>query len=245
MKFNGERIAVTDSRDAKNWAEPIDFVNVGEVAGGAATGNVQGRRPVGPLQGFGRLWQKTYEVNIPGTTPEDVIATWKQRFGEFWYPGTTFYGPQGGMSPGQVTLIDGGKGPARLTTGVRIIYADARSWSYVNPEGHPWAGIITFSAHEGDEGQTIARVHLLVRAIDPLFELGFSLYTSRLEDKIWNHTLTQVARHFGVEQPLVAATVTLVDRKRQWRHFNNFWTNSAIRTLLHRDRHPAPGPESH
>jgi hypothetical protein len=29
---------------------------------------------------------------------------------------------------------------------------------------------------------------------------------------------------------------SLIDRKRQWNQFGNIWKNSAIRTLLRRDR---------
>jgi hypothetical protein len=191
---------------------------------------------VGPLQGFGQLWQKTYEVRIPGPTPEEVIGTWKTKFGDFWYPSNKFYAPAGGIAPGEIAVIGGGKGPTRVTTGVRVIYADERSWSYMTPEGHPWAAIITFSAHEDDEGVTVARIHLLVRANDPLYEVSFKIYTSRLEDKIWNHTLSQVAGHFGVAEPKVEMTAQLVDRKRHWKYVSNLWKNSAIRTLLRRDR---------
>ncbi len=228
---------MTEPRNADNWAKPVDKFHVGEVAAGVAKGNVEGRKPTGPLQGFGQLWQKSYEVGVPGATPEEVIATWKANFGEFWPSYNKFYAPAGGISPGEVAVIGGGKGPAKVTTGVRVIYADDRSWSYMTPEGHPWAAIITFSAHEGEiAGTSVAKVHLLVRANDPLYELSFKLYTSRLEDKIWTHTLTQVATHFGAQDPKVEMTVQLVDKKRQWSQMKNIWKNSAIRTLLRQDR---------
>lgn len=227
---------MSEPRDADNWAKPVDEFEVGEVPEGAFTGNVQGRRPTGPLQGFGRLWQKTYEVRIPGATPELIISTWKENFGEFWYPSNRFYAPAGGIAPGEIAVIGGGKGPTKVTTGVRVIYADERSWSYMTPEGHPWAAIITFSAHEADEEDvSVARIHLLVRANDPLYEASFKIYTSRLEDKIWNHTLTQLAGHFGSDAP-VEMDIALVDKKRQWNQFGNIWKNSAVRTLLRRDR---------
>ncbi|MGH8947756.1 MAG: hypothetical protein ACRDXF_02765, partial [Acidimicrobiia bacterium] len=139
---------------------PVDVFHVGEVAEGARRGNVEGRKPTGPLQGFGQLWQKTYEVRVPGPTPEEVIATWKANFGEFWPSYNKFYAPAGGIAPGEVAVIGGGKGPAKITTGVRVIYADDRSWSYMTPEGHPWAAIITFSAHEDEDGVTVTRIHL-------------------------------------------------------------------------------------
>jgi len=226
---------MTEPRDSENWADPTDAFHVGDVAEGAATGNVEGRKPMGPLQGFGQLWQKSYEVKIPGATPETVISTWKENFGEFWPPSNKFYAPAGGIAPGEIALISGSKGPAKLTTGVRVIYADERSFSYMTPEGHPWAAIITFSGHEDEEGVTVARIHLLVRANDPLYEATFKLYTNRLEDKIWNHTLTQLAAHFDSHEP-VSMEVNLVDRKRQWSQFGNIWKNSGIRTLLRQDR---------
>jgi hypothetical protein len=190
------------------------------------------------------MWQKTYEVRIPGPTPEAVIATWKAKFGEFWYPSNRFYAPAGGIAPGAVAVIGGGVGPAKINTGVRVIYADERSWSYMNPEGHPWAGIITFSSHEAEDGVTVAKVHLMVRANDPLYELSFKIYTSRMEDKIWNYTLRQVAAHFGVTQPEVDQSVVLIDKRRQWNQMSNLWKNSAVRTLLRRDglwHEPSPG----
>ncbi|MEE8405999.1 MAG: hypothetical protein V3S32_02490 [Acidimicrobiia bacterium] len=105
----------------------------------------------------------------------------------------------------------------------------------MTPEGHPWAAIITFSAYQGDDGKTVARIHLLVRANDPLYEAGFRIDTSGLEDKIWNHTLTELGGHFGTSAP-VSATANPVDKRRQWSQFGNLWKNSAVRTLLRQDR---------
>lgn len=226
---------MSEPRNADNWAKPIDQFHVEETAPGAYKGNVEGRKPTGPLQGFGRLWQKSYEVSIPGPTPEEVISTWKENFGEFWYPSNKFYAPAAGIAPGEIAMIAGGKGPTKVTTGVRVIYADETSWSYMTPEGHPWAAIITFSAHNNPEGYSAARIQLLVRANDPLYEASFRVYTSRLEDKIWTHTLTQLAGHFGSQAEVVKAVV-LIDKKRQWDQFGNIWKNSAVRTLLRQDR---------
>ncbi|MGA7227258.1 MAG: hypothetical protein WBZ40_07280 [Acidimicrobiia bacterium] len=225
---------MTEPRDTDNWAKPIDAFHVGETAEGAFKGNVEGRKPTGPLQGFGQLWQKTYETRVVGPTPEELISTWKANFGEFWYPSNKFYAPAAGIAPGEIAVIAGGKGPTKVTSGVRVIYADDRSWSYMTPEGHPWAAIITFSAHEDDDA-TVARVHLLVRANDPLYEASFRVYTSRLEDKIWTHTLTQLAAHYGATA-VVTKEMNLVDRRRQWNQMGNIWKNSAVRTLLRRDR---------
>jgi hypothetical protein len=223
-----------EPRDANNWAKPIDAFHVDQSVEGAHKGNVEGRKPTGPLQGFGQLWQKSYQILIPGPTPTEVIKTWKDNFGEFWYPSNKFYAPAAGIAPGEIAVIAGGRGPTKVTTGVRVIYADDTSWSYMTPEGHPWAAIITFSANEEDGG-VLAGINLLVRANDPLYEVSFRVYTSRLEDKIWTHTLTQLADHFGSSEPVVIKA-TLIDKRRQWAQFGNIWKNSAVRTLLRRDR---------
>ena len=55
-----------DNRDAAAWARPIDRLQV-TGAGPAARGiNVAGRRQTSPIQGFGRMWQKTYRVRLGG-----------------------------------------------------------------------------------------------------------------------------------------------------------------------------------
>jgi len=65
---------------------------------------------------------------------------------------------------------------------------------------------------------------------------GVRVYTSRLEDEIWTHTLTQLAGHFGSSAP-VAMEAVLIDEKRPWDQVGNIWKNSVVRTLLRRDRH--------
>lgn len=235
--ITGERRRpVTESKDAQNWADPIEAFHVGKVPEGAGTGNVEGRRPVGPLQGFGQLWQKTYEVSVPGTTPEELIATWKELFAEFWPSSNRFYAPAAGIQPGEIAIIGGQAGPIKVSTGVRVIYADERSWAYMMPEGHPFSAIITFSAHEDEDAVTVARVDAMLRASDPIFELGFRIFISRQEDKIWAYTLARLAEHLGVGDPHVIKNVVLVDRRRQWNEFGNIWKNSVIGTLLGRDR---------
>ena len=66
-------------RDAAFWAQRIERLEVSDVPEGAANVNVQGRREVGALQGFGKLWQKTYRARLAGieTTPEEVVRVWK------------------------------------------------------------------------------------------------------------------------------------------------------------------------
>lgn len=211
-----------------SWAKPVTHLDVGAVEGADAT-SVQGRRLSGPIQGFGKLWQKTYTVPIPGEgiTPEHVISEWQANYGSFWPAGNRFYAPLTGIKPGEVGLITGRAGGLTLSTGVLVLYADDVSFSFMTPEGHPFAGMITFSAFAGPDDVTVAQVSLLIRAQDPLVELGMAFGGHRKEDRMWQHTLGQLAAHFGVDGQ-VDTLIVCVDKKRQWNRFGNVKHDAAI-----------------
>src|SRR3712207_412873 len=88
-------------RDATFWAQRVERLEVSDVPKGAANVNVQGRREVGALQGFGQLWQKTYRVRLSGVevTPEEAVRVWKERFPEFQPPNSRFYPSMAGVAP--------------------------------------------------------------------------------------------------------------------------------------------------
>ncbi|MBK6433999.1 hypothetical protein [Candidatus Amarolinea dominans] len=82
----------------------------------------------------------------------------------------------------------------------------------MTPQGHMFAGMITFSAEretnpdseaEQTALTTCAQVQALVRASDPLYEIGFRLGLLKEEDIFWKYTLTALADFFGVhgEEP--------------------------------------------
>ncbi len=217
--------------DAANWATPAGALRVGEVPAGAINLNVAGRRLVGPVQGFGQLWQKTYRVRVEGAavTPTDVIREWKANYASFWPKGNRFYAPVSGLQPGDVVLINAASlGGVQLSTGVEVIYADDESFTFMNAEGHPAAGIITFSAAR-DEVGVCAQVQVLIRANDPLYDLMLPLYGHRAEDQMWTKTLGALAAHFGSSGE-VAVERLCVDRQRHWPQAKNIWHNAAIRS---------------
>lgn len=228
-----------EARDAAHWAQPVEKLRVSGVPPGAININVEGRRVVGPLQGFGKMWQKTYRVRLTGSaaTPMEVIKTWKETFSDFWPRGARFYVPLTGIAPGEVAILNLSAGPMKLSTGVMVIYADDVSFTFMNPQGHMFAGFITFSAFE-EEGCSVAQTQVLIRANDPLWEIALGLGLSRKEDTFWQDTLKSVAMHFGVEgQPQMQ--VTCVDPKRQWSEAKNLWHNAAIRSMLYTVGAPA------
>ncbi|MDX1447418.1 MAG: hypothetical protein R3246_00010 [Acidimicrobiia bacterium] len=187
--------------------------------------NLSGRRLTGPQQGFGPMWQKTYRTRIPGVAPEHVIAEWKANFGQFWPSISRFNAPMAGIAPGEVGGI---KSMQLLSTGVLVLYADDTSFTFMTPEGHPFAGWVTFSSYD-DDG-TVGQVELIIRPSDPLWDLAFMLGAGRGEDWMWQHTVTELARHFGVEAKCETKVVR-VDRRRVWKNWRNVKNNAAIGSL--------------
>src|SRR3954464_7670356 len=53
------------ARDAAHWAKSVSRLKVSEVPEGAINLNVSGKRLTGPIQGFGKMWQKTYQIRLP------------------------------------------------------------------------------------------------------------------------------------------------------------------------------------
>jgi hypothetical protein len=222
------------ARDAASWAKSVSQLTVSAVPKGALNLNVEGRRLTSPIQGFGKMWQKTYQVRLPveRASAAEVISTWKQRFPDFWPEGNRFYGPLTGIEPGDVALLNMTlPGKMKLSTGVMVLYADEESFTLMTPEGHMFAGWITFSATELG-GETVAQAQVLMRASDPIFELGLTMGGHKQEDRFWQHTLTALAAHFEYEAD-VDTRVVCVDKRRQWSRWRNVRQSSAIRSTLY------------
>jgi hypothetical protein len=221
-------------RDAHNWARKAAALKVGALPPEALNLNVDGRQVVGPLQGFGQLWQKTYRVRLEGSpaSPEQVIATWKAHFPEFQPPQNRFFPSVAGVAPGEVVLINASLQGMPISTGVLVLYADEVNFTLMTPEGHPESGWITFSAW-GEGGCTVCQVQSMARANDLLYELGFALGGSAAQEAIWRHVLTSLAAHHGVTGQPVQFEKQCVDRRLQWSQAKNLWQNAAIRSLLY------------
>src|SRR4051812_39152934 len=223
------------ARDPAAWAKSVSRLNVSDVPAGAVNLNVDGRRLTSPIQGFGKMWQKTYQVRLPAAqvSATELITTWKQRFPDFWPDGNRFYAPLTGIEPGEVALLNMAL-PAKmkLSTGVMVLYADEESFTLMTPQGHMFAGWITFSATEVD-GETVAQAQVLMRASDPIFEVGLTMGGHKQEDHFWKQTLAAVAAHFGAPDAEVDTQVVCVDKKRQWSKWRNVWHSSAIRSTLY------------
>ena len=201
---------------------------------GAINANVRGRRLNAANGGFGRLFQKTFTVRLTGAsvTPQEVVRTWKSEFASFWPKGQKMFLPATGIAPGEVGIINASiPGAPTMATGVLVIYADDVSFSFMSPEGHPFAGPLTFSAHSDEQGVTVAQVQELTRASDPFWELTMMVPVlgERMQNDIWRLTLRNLADRFNVNGK-VESKIVVVDHRRQWRNAKNIWQNAAIRS---------------
>jgi hypothetical protein len=220
-------------RDAGNWATKVDRLAAPDEKSKVGY-NITGKKVTGPQQGFGRLWQRTYSTNLGSTVgARALISDWKVNFGDYWPPGSVFHNSLTGIEPGAVTPIEVGiasHGP-KLATGILVIYADEESFTFMTPEGHMFAGMITFSAEE-DAGETRVEIKILIRPNDPIWELAWPV-CRRKEDEFWMGTLTNLAAHYGLADAKVAEETVCVDRKRLWSNWRNVWHNSGIRSGIH------------
>ena len=235
---SGGRRAPGDMSEQERWAKPVDALHVGhELPPDAVNRNLEGHRVASVAGGFGKMWQKTYRIRLPGdeVSPQDVIRAWREHFRYFWPKGAHFYGPSSPVAPGDVALINTRMpGGITMSTGVLVIYADDESFSFIAPEGHAFNGLITFSAKtEGEE--TVVQVQFFIRTQDPLVEVAMTFGGHRMEDKHWKHTLESVAKYFGIETTAEMERV-LVDKRRQWKHFGNIRRSAVLHAALRRKR---------
>lgn len=219
--------------NAINWAKPVSELFVPFTPNEARNLNVNGLRAVGPVNGFGRLMEKVFRLHIndPTITAEKAIAALKENFPLFQPKSNRFYPSSVGIQAGEIVLIDAMTPGGPVSTGVRVLYADERSFTFNTPQGHPECGFVSFSGEETDHGLVIQIVGL-ARASDPLYELAFILMGSRVQTRIWIHVLASLAAYLGVPADITFQE-QCVDNRLLWSQVRNIFHNAQIRTLIH------------
>jgi anti-anti-sigma regulatory factor len=220
------------ARDVGCWARPISRLHVPPMPPQAMNLNVHGLRLSGALDGFGRLWQKTYGLRIRGLaiSPEEAMAELKGNFTGFQAPFNRFFVSEAGIRPGAIVLIDSSTPGGPLSTGVMVLFADERCFSLITPQGHPEAGWMTFRAFQNGETPTVQIVGF-GRASDPLYELAYRAAGSRVQVRTWTHVLASLADHLGVQAD-ISVEQRCVGPSVQWSHAGNVWHNAQVRTLI-------------
>jgi pyruvate/2-oxoglutarate dehydrogenase complex dihydrolipoamide dehydrogenase (E3) component/anti-anti-sigma regulatory factor len=223
--------------DTSHWAKPVPVLTLVTRIKGARNLNVGGRRAVGPVNGFGQLWQKIFRLYIKGSAiaPEEAIAALKQNFPSFQPSFNRFFPYPGGIAPGEIVLIDSMTPGGPVSTGVLVLYSDERSFTFACPQGHPESGFVTFSAQE-EKGDTVVQILGLARANDPLYEGAFRFVGSKIQKRIWTHVLSSLAAYLGAPAHIVLDAVC-VDTGLRWSQAKNLWYSAQIRTLLNEPIH--------
>jgi pyruvate/2-oxoglutarate dehydrogenase complex dihydrolipoamide dehydrogenase (E3) component/anti-anti-sigma regulatory factor len=223
----------TLERDSTYWAKPTIRLSVPAMPPEAINRNMNGRSIVGPVDGFGQLWQKMYRLRVTkaGSGPEDVIRTLKQNFPRFQPSYNRFYPTEKGLQPGEVVAIDSSTPGGPVSTGVMVLYADERSFTFITPQGHPESGWVSFSAFETNN-QVIVQILGLARANDPIYEAAFRTVGSKMQVKIWKHVLTSLATYLGIPAEVTVEAIC-VDPRMQWTQIGNSWYNAQVRTMFY------------
>jgi anti-anti-sigma factor len=220
------------------WTPPIKRIAVPQMPPEALNLNVNGRRTTGPVQGFGPLWEKIYTLDLSDTNlpPEQIIGILKSHFPEFQPPENRFYTTAAGIKPGEVILINASTPGGMVATGVLVLFADERAFTFITPMGHPEAGWVSFGAFiEG--GHTIIQVHSLARASDPAYEIAFRIAGSNIQQHIWTYLLQSLARYTG-SSSAVQFQKQCLDGSLQWENFFNIFWNAQARSMLYFISHP-------
>lgn len=193
--------------------------------------NVEGRNVTGPDDGFGKLWRKRFWVRLAGSsvTPQELIEVWKAKYTEFWPEGSRLYQPPHGLKEGDVAAADLALiGGTRVGTGIVVVDEQETSFTFATLQGHTLAGTITFSGKE-DGDVTMAEVLVIMRASDPLYEIGMPLGGHQHENNFWKASLSALARHFGVDaEP--EEEIECIDADRKWANAGNIRHNSFLHT---------------
>lgn len=223
----------------EGWARSVKGLAVDDIPVDAMNINVRYRKTTSPAVGFGRLWDKRYRLRITGSAPEpeEITSLWRSEFPRFWPPGNRIF-PAGGSSitPGRAAVLNLGlPGGLVVATGLMVIHADTRSFSFITVEGHMLSGWITFSSFM-EEGATIVQVHPLFRAGDPFMELALRFGGAEQEDRFWRETITSLAARLGVSGELSQRDV-LIDSSLRWSESSNIRHNAVVRSALYMPFH--------
>jgi len=225
--------ALSKARDEKYWTKPISKIMVPEMPQESINLNVDGRRVVGPVEGFGPMWQKTYQLSLSGTkvTPSEAIGILKKNFPKFQPPENRFYPSGAGIQPGEIVLINSSTPGGPVYTGVIVLYTDEQSFTFITPQGHPESGWVTFSVFD-EHGTTVVQIQGLARANDPIYEIAFRLVGSKVQEKIWRYVLNSMAKQLGLTSEVNVKKIR-VDARLQWPQAKNVWYNAQIRSMIY------------
>jgi hypothetical protein len=147
-------------------------------------------------EGVGPLLQRDYWAVLSGCgmKPSELIAHIRGHFCEFPPSALVRFVTEGQIELGSQLEID--ILPAQHCA-VRVVHADAQSFTLGTLEGHPEAGRITFGAYRNSAGEVIFHIRSRARSSTGQTRLGFLAIGDAMQTNTWTDFITNVAT--GVE----------------------------------------------
>lgn len=147
-------------------------------------------------EGVGPLLQRDYWAVLSDCRlkPSEVITQVRERFCEFPPSALVRFVAAAGIAPGaqlDITIL-----PAQQCA-VRVIHADAQSFTLGTLEGHPEAGRITFGAYRNPAGGVIFHIRSRARSSSGPTRLGFLAIGDAMQTTTWTDFITSVAVTLG------------------------------------------------
>jgi len=231
LEFTKESTAGMNRGTVVYWAKPVEKLRVTKVPGAVSSLNVEGRRPVGPVKGFGQMWEKTYEIRFSDAkkTPFEITAITKENFVGFQPPQNHFYPSPAGIVAGETVLIRSAVMGIPILTGVMVSYADDVSFTFMTPQGHPESGWVTFRVYR-EANETVCQIQGLARANDPIYEIAFRLHGAKFQEMTWKRVLGSLAKYLDANVP-VTMKKRCVAPNLQWSQVGNIRHNAQLWTL--------------
>lgn len=181
--------------------------------------------------GFGKSWRKRYAIALDRdlADPTALMAVWLTHLRHFAPRGQQHFAPFTNLDDADLSLLrsDVASG-AVLSTGARVIAADATSLVLRVPEAHAFVGWVSFST-VADLSRVSLRVELFMRAADPLSELSLELNGHRRDDDFWSRALGLLAAWYGDDVP-VTIEIEQLDDHYNWTQATNLLHNPTLRS---------------
>ena len=119
-----------------------------------------------------------------------------------------------------------------------VLYADDEGFTLMTPEGHQFAGWITFSAFARPGEGTTAQVRGPDAIQRPdLRDRHGVRGPSHRGPRSGSRRSTALAERLGVAAPEVEARRECMDKHRQWKRAGNVRHNAAVRSSIYRVRY--------
>ena len=148
--------------------------------------DIGGKRPMSPDPGLREDVAEDLPRALAGELGPEVIADGSCASRSFWPEGNRFYGPLTGIAPGEVALHRHGDARPRHAVHRRAGALRRRGVVHADDAAGPHVRRLDHLQRRGGRRRTpLVQAQVLMRASDPLYEIGLTFGGHRQEDRFW------------------------------------------------------------